>query len=210
MRLARLGWLGVLVLALCACSTVSPTLTLAPTRAYVTATPIPPYVAVPAPTLQARVPTLGPTPAWSLPHCDGNGPIGEFERFPALSVRTWVSHQIVVGRVVEQLARAEVDANGQPQTFTYSLIVVEQRVRGQPEVALVLVYQGAHSILGVIREYMANAFDWVSGGCSSCGEGLKLLTCRSMARLVVKKGLCSSHRMSQGAIVYGMDHRSVR
>lgn len=128
-RLDRLGWSGVLVFILGACSTVNSLPTLAPTRGHVASTPVPPYTLAPAPTLQSRMPTLGPTPAWSPPYCGGNGPIGELERFPSPPVRAWVAHQIVVGRVVEQVARAEVEANGQPQTFTYSLIAVEQRAR---------------------------------------------------------------------------------
>ncbi|MFN8513767.1 MAG: hypothetical protein U0841_14525 [Chloroflexia bacterium] len=40
------------------------------------------------------------------------------------------------------MVRAEVGAEGQPQIRTYSLIAVEQRVRGEPIETLVLIYTG--------------------------------------------------------------------
>jgi hypothetical protein len=94
-----------------------------------------------SPSLRAYLPTLGPIPSRKPPYCQNDGPAASIQSFPSFPYLAWSADQVVVGRVVEQVVRSEV-YDGQPQTITYSLIAVEQRVRGEAEVTLVMVNQG--------------------------------------------------------------------
>jgi hypothetical protein len=91
--------------------------------------------------LRAYIPTLGPTPSRKPPYCQNDGPAASVRSYPSLPYLAWSADQVVVGRVVEQTARIEV-LDGQPYTFTFSLIEVEQRIRGLPEPTLVLGQAG--------------------------------------------------------------------
>lgn len=81
------------------------------------------------------LPPVVPSPAQPTPTCSVDGGITlaiDQVSYPGLSGQAWAAEQIVVGVVLAQGTRWE-SVRGDPSLFTYSLVRVEQRVRGVSE-----------------------------------------------------------------------------
>lgn len=87
------------------------------------------------------LPVAPPTPSVRPPDCRGLAPAASSLPTPSLPVHVWSSAQVVVGTVLSQEARWEV-SSGYPYIVTYSLVRVEERVRGQPADVLIIGTNG--------------------------------------------------------------------
>ncbi len=102
--------------------------------------------------LLARIPTFSLTPSVGSPICsrDGGSTYAvEPVIFPGLAGQAWAADQIVVGTVAAQRAIWRVDG-GEPLIETYSVVQVEERVRGLP-VPELLVVEGGGTLDGCLQ-----------------------------------------------------------
>ncbi len=135
-------WAVSFVLLLVACGTpLTPTPSTPPSRGQTVArASANPLQATPAyPDLRASLPTVGPLPT-QAPTCDPGGPtlVVEPVVYPGLAGQAWAAEQIIVGTVLAQEVRWESHPIWGPTIYTYSLVRVDERVRGIPEELLVV------------------------------------------------------------------------
>lgn len=96
------------------------------------------------PSLRQILPPTGYVPT-TPPVCsaDGGSSVAiDQVQYPGLAGLAWAAEQIVRGTVLEQLARWEPIGIGDSSIITYSLVQVEQRIRGQPVDYVIVAHYG--------------------------------------------------------------------
>lgn len=155
-RVGRLGWLPALLLIFLVSCTMpdDPAPGIATPAGRTTATSLGAQPAVETPVLLPSrapatniplsldtLPTFGPTPSVRPPYCGDRASIGEPITYPSLVAQAWASDQVIMGTVEAQEARWKV-VGGYPYIVTYSLLHVEERVRGRPFDSLYIATPG--------------------------------------------------------------------
>jgi hypothetical protein len=147
---------GILLLATTACGAAGETLPQVQGQPVVAASPtlttqvgptIPSMAASPAPTTQVE-PTALPTAGGSSRPLDCDLTISTtFVRLDNVTTLAWVSHQVVVGTVTEELPPVWIypEPQNRPlsrQIYTDYLVRIDQQLRGLPETTVRVRYQG--------------------------------------------------------------------